>query len=108
MAALAGRVMYICNFPESCTVKDAIELMATFGDIVRAQVSKETEVVNLLPPRRRRPTLPANLRETGQPTSGTTALIEYEETQDAMMAAENIDGAVFFGHELVAGLTRKT
>ena len=101
------RMVFVCNWPAEATPTDAVQLLAPFGDIVKAQVSDEPELAGVLPHRRRRPTEPAAAIAAGRVSTGKVALVEYEEEADADVAAENIDGAVYRGHELIVGVVKQ-
>ncbi len=101
-----SRAVFCCNFPVTASMEDAVTLLRPFGEIERVQIVKEEDAHPLLPGRRRRPTLPEKPKNSANPTSGSVAIVEFEHAADAQLASEDMDGAVYFGHELVTGLIR--
>jgi hypothetical protein len=101
-----GRVAYCCNWPPTKTTEDAVALLVTFGEIVRAHMLDESGASDLLAPRRRRPTEPRAMLAADEPSSGRVAMVEFEHATDATEAVASLDGAVFYGYELVMGIAR--
>ena len=105
----ASDMLWITNVPPGRTVGDLVELLAPFGVLATAQVVTAEEANQVLPPRRRRPKLPpAAANDDDAPVSSppAAALVRFEEDGDAGAAAANLDGAVYWQHELVCGVMR--
>ena len=108
--ASGGSIVFLCNFPPTRGVADVVSLLATFGAITDADFVDEDAVAPLLPPRRRRPTLPAKQQDAlgnALVSSGRVAMARFAEDGDAAAAVDNMDGAVYFDYELIVGTARR-